>query len=61
MTTNIKKWNLGDLPIIPDHFKLVPNHKTRDQLKVIAELAGRCDRLVNACDAGREGQHIFFR
>jgi DNA topoisomerase-3 len=54
-----KKWNLGDLPIIPDTFKLLPNVKTRDQLKVIAQVAKDCDRIVNACDAGREGQLIF--
>ncbi|MEK8128468.1 DNA topoisomerase 3 [Paenibacillus filicis] len=54
-----KKWNFNDLPIIPDKFKLVPNPRTKDQLKVIKELAQRCDALVNACDAGREGQHIF--
>jgi len=54
-----KKWNYGDLPIIPDAFKLLPNPKTKDQLAVIKELAARCDLLVNACDAGREGQHIF--
>ncbi|WP_135553510.1 type IA DNA topoisomerase [Paenibacillus cymbidii] len=54
-----KRWNFGDLPIIPDTFKLLPNPKTKDQLRVIADLAKRCDALVNACDAGREGQHIF--
>ncbi|WP_166241810.1 DNA topoisomerase 3 [Paenibacillus turpanensis] len=54
-----KKWNINDLPIIPDVFQLVPNPKTKDQLKVIADLAKRCGMLVNACDAGREGQHIF--
>ncbi|WP_134684555.1 DNA topoisomerase 3 [Brevibacillus migulae] len=54
-----KRWNINDLPIIPDSFKLVPNRKTIDQLKVIAELAKRCNMLVNSCDAGREGQHIF--
>jgi DNA topoisomerase III len=54
-----KKWNLGDLPIIPESFKLLPNVKTRDQLKVIAQVAKECDRIVNACDAGREGQLIF--
>lgn len=54
-----KKWNINDLPIIPVQFKLVPNRKTIDQLKVIAELAKRCNLLVNSCDAGREGQHIF--
>ncbi|MDQ6418062.1 DNA topoisomerase 3 [Paenibacillus sp. LHD-117] len=54
-----KKWNIQDLPIIPDQFKLVPNRKTIDQLKVIGELAKRCAALVNGCDAGREGQYIF--
>lgn len=54
-----KKWNFGDLPIIPEQFKIVPNPRTKDQLNTIGELAKRCDRIVNACDAGREGQHIF--
>ncbi|WP_168122640.1 type IA DNA topoisomerase [Paenibacillus sp. HB172176] len=54
-----KKWNINDLPIIPEKFKLVPNKKTMDQLKVISELSKRCDALVNGCDAGREGQYIF--
>lgn len=54
-----KKWNINDLPIIPSSFKLVPNRKTIDQLKVIKELAQRCDTLINCCDAGREGQYIF--
>ncbi|WP_136605907.1 DNA topoisomerase 3 [Paenibacillus dokdonensis] len=54
-----KKWNINDLPIIPEQFKLKPNPKTKDQLKVIADLSKRSDRLINACDAGREGQHIF--
>ncbi|BCG59501.1 type IA DNA topoisomerase [Paenibacillus sp. URB8-2] len=54
-----KKWNIGDLPIIPEQFKLIPNRKTVDQLKVIGELAKRSNLLINSCDAGREGQHIF--
>jgi len=54
-----KKWRDEDLPILPAAFKLQPNPKTKDQLKTIAELAKRCDRIVNACDAGREGQLIF--
>jgi DNA topoisomerase III len=54
-----KKWNINDLPIIPDTFKLVPNRKTIDQLKLIGELAKRSNLLINSCDAGREGQHIF--
>jgi len=54
-----KKWRFSDLPIIPDDFKLLPNPRTKDQLQVISDLAARCGELVNACDAGREGQHIF--
>ena len=54
-----KKWNINDLPIIPETFKLIPNARTIDQLKVIGELAKRSNLLVNSCDAGREGQHIF--
>lgn len=54
-----KKWNMMDLPIIPESFKLVPNRKTSDQLKVIMELSKRSSQLVNCCDAGREGQYIF--
>lgn len=54
-----KKWRLSDLPIIPEKFKLLPNPRTKDQLAVIKELAARCGEIVNACDAGREGQHIF--
>lgn len=54
-----KRWNEADLPIIPDRFKLWPNARTKDQLTIISELSKRCNRLVNACDAGREGQLIF--
>lgn len=54
-----KRWNIKDLPIIPEQFKILPNPKTKDQLKTIGELAKRCDMIVNACDAGREGQYIF--
>lgn len=54
-----KRWNFGDLPILPEQFRIVPNPKTKDQLKTIGELAKRCDHIVNACDAGREGQYIF--
>lgn len=54
-----KRWNFRDLPILPESFKIVPYPKTKDQLKTIGELAKRCDRIVNACDAGREGQYIF--
>lgn len=54
-----KRWNFGDLPIMPERFKIVPNPRTKDQLKTIGELAKRCGQIVNACDAAREGQYIF--
>jgi DNA topoisomerase-3 len=54
-----KKWNFQDLPIIPDRFKLLPNPRTKEQLKAIQTLASQCSEIVNACDAGREGQLIF--
>lgn len=54
-----KKWNISHLPIIPDKFKLVANKKTITQLNVIKDLAKQANVLVNACDAGREGQYIF--
>ncbi|MGV2968303.1 MULTISPECIES: type IA DNA topoisomerase [unclassified Paenibacillus] len=57
--TKYKRWNIADLPIIPDQFKIVPNPRTKDQLKMIGELAKRASAIVNACDAGREGQYIF--
>lgn len=57
--TKYKRWNFGDLPIMPQQFKIVPNPKTKDQLKTIGELSKRCNAVINACDAGREGQYIF--
>nr|WP_145401872.1 type IA DNA topoisomerase [Paenibacillus xylanexedens] len=57
--TKYKRWNIADLPIIPEQFKIVPNPRTKDQLKTIGELAKRASSIVNACDAGREGQYIF--
>lgn len=54
-----KRWNFQDLPIMPDSFKIIASRRTKDQLKVIGELAKQCDSIINACDAGREGQYIF--
>ena len=54
-----KKWNFRDLPIMPDSFKIVASSRTKEQLKAIGELAKQCTSIVNACDAGREGQYIF--
>ena len=57
-----KKWRMADLPILPEEFKLRPRDKKAEkQLKVIHKLLQRDDveRVVNACDAGREGELIF--
>src|SRR4051794_8058735 len=57
-----KKWRMADLPIVPDAFKLQPRDaKSKKQLGVIHKLLKRADvdRVVNACDAGREGELIF--
>src|SRR6188508_1720727 len=58
-----KKWRMKDLPIVPpDGFKLVPRDaKSKKQLKLVAALLNRDDveHVVNACDAGREGELIF--
>ena len=57
-----KKWRMADLPIVPDTFKLRPRDaKAKKQLKVIHSLLARddVDAVVNACDAGREGELIF--
>src|SRR6266498_3418878 len=57
-----KRWRMDDLPIVPDEFKLRPRDKKAEkQLKVIHKLLKREDveRVVNACDAGREGELIF--
>ena len=57
-----KKWRMADLPIVPDGFKLVPRDpKSKKQLKLVETLLKRedIDRIINACDAGREGELIF--
>jgi DNA topoisomerase III len=57
-----KKWRMDDLPIIPDVFRLhARDKKAEKQLKVIHKLLqrGDVDKIVNACDAGREGELIF--
>src|SRR5215212_3152224 len=58
-----KKWKMADLPIVPpDGFRLRPRDpKSKKQLKLIETLLKREDvtRVVNACDAGREGELIF--
>jgi DNA topoisomerase-3 len=55
------KWTFKHLPVIPPHFDLLPIEKTEPRLKVLKKLIKRADvdALVNACDAGREGELIF--
>lgn len=55
------KWSFANLPVIPPHFDLRPIAKTESRLKVLNRLIKRKDvtALVNACDAGREGELIF--
>jgi DNA topoisomerase-3 len=58
----LKKWKFADLPIIPEHFKLIPNDdRAKKQLSAIHKLMAREDveEVINACDAGREGELIF--
>src|ERR671925_1543873 len=57
-----KSWKLDNLPIIPTEFKVRPrDKKSATQLNLVHKLLKRkdVDRVVNACDAGREGELIF--
>jgi DNA topoisomerase-3 len=56
-----KAWRLDTLPMIPERFRLRPVQSSRDQCKAVRELLGdrRFTEVVNACDAGREGELIF--
>ncbi|EEF59424.1 DNA topoisomerase III [Pedosphaera parvula] len=55
------KWTFPQLPVIPPHFGLQPIEKSEPRLKVLTRLIKRkdVDVLINACDAGREGELIF--
>ena len=57
-----KKWRMADLPIVPARFKLVVrDERSKKQMNVVKRQLGRddVDTVVNACDAGREGELIF--
>ena len=57
-----KKWRMADLPIVPPQFKLVVrDERSKKQMNVVKRALGRDDveSVVNACDAGREGELIF--
>src|SRR5215207_6165538 len=56
-----KRWTLENLPILPEEYKLRPKKGQDKRLNIIKKLIQRkdVDVLVNACDAGREGELIF--
>src|SRR5271154_5690628 len=55
------KWTFKCLPVIPPHFDLEPIEKSEPRLRTLKKLIKRedVDQLINACDAGREGELIF--
>ena len=57
-----KRWRMADLPIVPEKFKLdVRDERSQKQMKVVRRFlrSDEVDEVVNACDAGREGELIF--
>ncbi len=57
----LKAWSLKTLPIIPEKFQLKPIEKTKAKFAELKKLLKRTDidLVINACDAGREGELIF--
>ena len=57
-----KAWDMKTLPMLPEKFPLVATPATKSQLAIVGKLIKRKDvgTIVNACDAGREGELIFF-
>jgi DNA topoisomerase III len=55
------KWSFAHLPVIPPRFDLQPLEKSQPRLRLLTKLIRRkdVDSLINACDAGREGELIF--
>ena len=55
------KWSFANLPVVPPHFDLAPIDKAKARLQAVVKLVKRKDvtALINACDAGREGELIF--
>ncbi|GAA0742162.1 DNA topoisomerase III [Ideonella azotifigens] len=55
------KWSFANLPVVPPHFDLAPIDKAKARLQAVVKLVKRKDvtSLINACDAGREGELIF--
>lgn len=57
-----KKWDMSTLPMLPEKFPLIATPATKSQLNALSKLIKRKDvaTIINACDAGREGELIFF-
>ncbi|NSS94640.1 DNA topoisomerase 3 [Enterococcus faecalis] len=57
------KWNISDLPIIPKQYKFEVAKATKKQFNILKKLMNdkEIDTVINACDAGREGESIFRR
>ncbi len=55
------KWNMEDLPIIPSEYKYEVSKSTKKQFSVLKKLLNdkEVENVINACDAGREGESIF--
>jgi len=55
------KWSFAQLPVVPPHFDVAPIDKAKTRLAAVVKLVKRKDvsALINACDAGREGELIF--
>ena len=55
------KWNMADLPIIPKEYKYEVAKTTKKQFNILKKLMNdkEIDMVINACDAGREGEAIF--
>ena len=55
------KWSFAHLPVVPPHFDLAPIDKAKSRLNAVVKLVRRKDvgQIINACDAGREGELIF--
>ena len=55
------KWNMADLPIIPREYKYEVAKATKKQFNILKKLMNgkEIDMVINACDAGREGEAIF--
>jgi DNA topoisomerase-3 len=55
------KWSFANLPVVPPRFDLAPIDKAKTRLNAVVKLCKRkdVDQMINACDAGREGELIF--